>query len=79
MKKIAEMGALELKNYRESSNGPLHEALVEIERLRDLFTDIVDDLGSSSQSPLVYGEVTMDDCVKMLERIDDAAHKHFLG
>lgn len=77
MADIAKMSALELKEYIDRSDGPLREALEEIDRLRDLLVDIVDEVNTSSSSAMLFSDVTPEDSAKLLNLIDDIAHRYY--
>jgi hypothetical protein len=55
----------------------LKDAFTEIERLRDLLTDIIDLVHTSSKSAMVFENVAYSDSVALLENIENVAQGYF--
>jgi hypothetical protein len=74
---ISEWSAIELKREIDRAadyvNGPLHQALVEVERLRVICQDIVDLINTDNRM-IVENQLDPDGIIKDIEEL---AHKYY--
>jgi hypothetical protein len=72
---ISEMSAIDLDNSIKNSSGHLHDALVEVDRLRDVLIDIVD---ACNTDRVTWGaNIKEEEYRDFIEKISDIAHKYY--
>ena len=76
---LARMSAIEFDEYRkQATTDELRAALAEVDRLKNICMDVIDLINTNSNSPVVYGDLTVEQCEELFRQIDEVAHGYFI-